>query len=466
MKTENDILKSLGITTSQSSLIDTRKGVKDEGQSNSQQIRKGTGLSAREALEGQLQKGGIVISNTPMKLERVSPHADGKEPSYVEDDKKRKAKADEEYRKDSRKNHSYEGALKNNNGEEFHSDNDKQVEEMVSSAEEIDRQFDGQTRPAKLRSPYSSFGNNPDGEKEYEYKSLRTKGSLSQDELLLKALETEGEEFVAKSKKAPTAKPSKRAPHQEKDPVQAKQERQERNAAKLVKSDLDSLCDLVKGKFKEADIDPEILKNVHENSPGIVEKKNAKVNLKQKMNNKFIKSVGMGGMVFDFGHLTGNPVADNATALLNQFADPIQASNAQYQQNAYDEAIVDYTKKGDAAYNSTTTMFGNVDKGWGSQLNKPMDQQVQEAYDKGLLDEKGGPAVINKFNKSEIKLGGIDIKATSETDAALIEMMKAEQANQRNDTGGFVADASSGGKVNVIAGLPLESQLPPHMLNK
>lgn len=179
-------------------------------------------------------------------------------------------------------------------------------------------------------------------------------------------------------------------------------------------------------------------------------KKNAKLIQQLNAKKSFIKSAGVGGIVFDFGPLTGNPIADNATALLNQHADPVQASNVAYQRDSYNQALMEYTKKGEA-YHGEKTPFGNVEKGWADQLNKPMDQQVKEAFEAGALD-KGGPAIKNQYNETQMSLNGEVIKATSETDAAVIEMMKASGMDLSGLETGTIADATSGGKIKVTAG--------------
>ena len=221
------------------------------------------------------------------------------------------------------------------------------------------------------------------------------------------------------------------------------------------KSELDEVFDLLKAAPKG--VDPA----KHERCVKEVKSKGHDVgsahaictsSMKGTANKSFIKAAGQGGIVFDFGPLTGNPLADNATALLNRHADHIQSENARYQQNAYDAALDSYVKKGDAEYTKHTTPFGNVDKEWSNQLNKPMDQQVAEAFAKGELAEDGGPAVKNQFNKTEISLGGQVIKATSPTDAALIEMMNAEAKLEKSD-GGFIADATgvTASSVGIVA---------------
>lgn len=245
------------------------------------------------------------------------------------------------------------------------------------------------------------------------------------------------------------------------------------------KSELDEIFDLIKGDKIEGGLadnkkpsefpkkqmdmgkkverehtkDPKIAQEIA--SDHLAEDKKYYGKLKQMEAKKsfgFIKSAGQGGIVFDFGPLTGNPVADRATALLNEFADPIQTNNANYQRESYNEAIVEYTKKGEAGFGGTKTMFGNIEKGWADQLNKPMDQQVKEAFDAGQLNDTGFQA-NSKFAGTQANVGGTMVKAMSETDAAVLEMFKAEQEQlSQRDGGGFVADASTGGKIKITAG--------------
>lgn len=182
--------------------------------------------------------------------------------------------------------------------------------------------------------------------------------------------------------------------------------------------------------------------NLHENSDGVAERRKA---------SPFIKSQGPGGIVFDFGFKTGNALADHATALLNQNADPVQSANANYTANSYNKALESYVTKGEQAYMQTATPYGNVDEAWSKQLNTPMDTQVKEAFEKGQFsDDNSTPAVINQFNKTEMNLGGQVIKATSETDAALIEMMRSSLI--QDDGSGMIAEiGGSEGRVAEIS---------------
>jgi hypothetical protein len=178
-----------------------------------------------------------------------------------------------------------------------------------------------------------------------------------------------------------------------------------------------------------------------------------KVGLKKKKN--FIKSQGQGGIIFDFGWRTGNPMADQATELLNRHADSIQINNAKYQQEGHEKALNNFVNKGEKEFMVDHGQpFGEFNKESQDMLNKPMDQQVAEAFAKGQLDNKvSTPAVTNDHNNVQIGVGGEVIKATSETDAALIEMMKAQGIDLSNMTMDGVADCSTAGATRVIAGL-------------
>jgi hypothetical protein len=148
-----------------------------------------------------------------------------------------------------------------------------------------------------------------------------------------------------------------------------------------------------------------------------------------------IKAAGPGGIQFDFGMMTGNPIADNATRMLNQFADSTQASISSMQQQEIGQAFMDYIAKGDRAF----VPQGAIPDAWTKQLSGSTDEAIKAMHERGELDcsEDGsmksvGPAFRNRFNESQITMGGELVKATSETDAALIEMMKHQGMDDGN----------------------------------
>jgi hypothetical protein len=171
--------------------------------------------------------------------------------------------------------------------------------------------------------------------------------------------------------------------------------------------------------------------------------------------NPHIKAIGKGGIVFDFGDMTGNKIADEYTQILRSHSDPVQNSTVQYQNESYNKALVDYVNAGGAKNDQTEqTAVGTVAKGWGDMLNKPMDEQVKEAMASGAFDgntEMG--KVKGEFNAAQINVGGEIVKGQSETDAAVIEMMKAQGV----DLSGMEYVPTT--KISICAGDPLPTDI-------
>lgn len=573
-----DIFKAMGVVVaSDRSLVETTNTEFAQGQKidNSQPVRKGLGMSAYDTLQSQLAKGGISVMGE-VELKRVSPHAKEEDES-AEDRREREAKADKKFKEESAKKYSYEDSLKNTHGENWHDDVHESADE-VSQSYEVDREFEGEKRPAKKRDCWETRGD-AQGEKSYEYDF---KSMSAEDYLFLKAM---GENFEKAEKKLekrfpmPPKKPSMTLKIQPKSPEEAKVQRQLKReqmglpVKKSIENTLDSLIEMLPDNN-----DPSLIANIHENSEGMNEKRVAKgrcwegykpvkgkapysegscakkgmetdydhdgkldqhekdhAEMKKLMSKKakksededdmdkcgmnkaktavgkkisklvgegkpqkqavaialqmertgklgsqggykksFVKASGPGGMIFDFGTSTGNPIADSATALLNANADYIQSQNADYQSNAYQSALMKFVTAGEAAYMGQTTPFGNITEQGASMINKPMDQQVKEAYERGEFGggatsvpgmAKSSPVVANatnlpqdrsipnipNFEKSNTTVGGVQVHAQSPTDAAVIEMMKGYFEGQ-NDSDGFVADVGTTGKVSVIAG--------------
>ena len=451
-----DIFKAMGVTVGNDiKMIDQIESkTLEKGDESTQIVRKGSDISARERLEGQIEKG-FVVSRAPQ-------HAPGHDNSQTD----------------------YAGTLKNTHGENWHTDNDKQVEEFLSAAAQIDREFPAESN-ANTKTPRHPGTYAPTGEQSHtlEFKSL------SQEELFMKAFnevdevvvkgkkkkfdfdkdgkidaheehhaEMEAEKACGVSKKSdlddifdvvkgfnnapPKMGVSKKAPKLPKDPVQIKQEAAQNKDLGVKKGtteeDVAGMSTIAPDPYAT---NPDLIATVHENSPDVTErlrpaplekggpgsgvrghktamsdravsnseerewneekehggkfteyrpsqsgvneqahpakemkrrnpssgasyageslregdadsaknqhretlrqiKRQPAPNLPKSMNS-FIKAMGPGGMVFDFGNRTGNPIADRATDLLNQFSDPIQANNAQYNATSYQKAITD-----------------------------------------------------------------------------------------------------------------------------
>ena len=137
-------------------------------------------------------------------------------------------------------------------------------------------------------------------------------------------------------------------------------------------------------------------------------KENSKMQLSERLPN-FIKASGSGGILFDFGNKTGNPIADNATALLQSCSDPVQEQIAQYQADSYAKSLKDYVSKGDDKF----------------RQENPTSQET-------------APIAPPEFKKAQLAVGGELVEAKSETDAAVIELMK-NMVEAQSDKGGFTA---------------------------
>ncbi len=417
-----DQLTKLGIKIGEGSLIDMQKSEFDANSVDySQVVRKGNGSSPRDVLEEQINKGTIGLPITQVLTVPVDPIS--QERTKLPNEKKK-----EEY-------------LKDTHGESFHSDDDAEVKEEHETTEEI-----------RLSMGIGDLWN---------------EAFLANDP---------SAQYLDKSFKAPPLKPSMVAKKPEKSKEEKKLEHQQKKEAGLLKSK-DSVEEMAKQaatikKEKMGKKKADLMANIHENSKEVVKSeldeafawleksdkfdfdKNGKLDAHEKAHkdekktfdkfnqdvkelkeeekeehktkkacgNKVVKSYGPGGIIFDFGFSTGNAVADQATALLNQNADHTQASIVKDQRSGFEKSLESFVEKGEQAFMQAPNESNLFDPH--NRLGKSMDEQVKEAFAKGEFDDKS--PIVNQYNKTETKVGNQVIKATSETDAALIEMMKGQ----------------------------------------
>lgn len=154
---------------------------------------------------------------------------------------------------------------------------------------------------------------------------------------------------------------------------------------------------------------------------------------------------GEGGLLFNFGNTTGNPIADNATWMLQQHSDPVQLQIAQYQRESMAKALTAFVATGQEP--QAEAPQGGVHSEWNQQFNKSLDQQVVEGIKSGQIPVEGaipgaqpGQNIQGEFNKSQMTVNGETVVGQSETDAAVIEMMKSSM--QSDDSDGPVIDAT------------------------
>lgn len=428
-----DIFKAMGVTIGNDRpLIVTRTATATSGRSitNNQPVRKGMGANASDVLNEQIRKGGAQGFDRPVK--KAVPK-DG---------------------------------LKNTHGEDWHPDLHESAK-ILSETKEVD-----------------PFVGDDDGPK---------KKSMSQEQLFIKSFEKPVKKGGFKNMSVDGALDGliNFAP----DPFDPEMiANVHENSVEVIehkvnKSALDEVFDIVKGcsmtlgpKEKRVPVMRDHAQKAEEKVE-VPKKKLQKIDKLMEVEEKehgmkFVKSYGPGGMVMDFGSRTGNPMADNATELLNQHSDPVQASNARYQAKAYSNAVKSYTEKGDAAYHGTTTPFGHIPKENAEMLDKGMDKNVEEAFGKELkqsqtvqkgvvADATQAPQLpqhrsipnIPNFQKSQTRVGKEIVQAQSPTDAAVIEMMKG--ILNPEDTGGYIAETRG---ISVTAGEPLPAELEQYKI--
>lgn len=179
--------------------------------------------------------------------------------------------------------------------------------------------------------------------------------------------------------------------------------------------------------------------------------------------NRFVRSMGPGGTVFDFGKWTGNPIADRTTMLLQEMGDPVQAAQAHDSERLFRGAVDRFASLGEQGYNN-----------WRNQVPQPQvpqpqtSQQVPQPHEVpsgfhgvGAV-QKSEPASSQPvttavqpmpvdFRNTEINVLGSVVKATSETDAGVVELVKAQGIDFQNDAvsmgGGQRVTVSTNGEV-------------------
>ena len=146
---------------------------------------------------------------------------------------------------------------------------------------------------------------------------------------------------------------------------------------------------------------------------------------------------GPGGVIFDFGPSSGHWYVDRYNALLQGSAENSQLSIAKAQKAEIDQALGKFVELGEQKFQrlagESSSGISNHE-GWNDQLSKSTDQLVVEAFNKGALENghpkaseapAGSTPTNQEFSKSNLQIQGETVAATSETDAALIEMMKS-----------------------------------------
>jgi hypothetical protein len=152
-----------------------------------------------------------------------------------------------------------------------------------------------------------------------------------------------------------------------------------------------------------------------------------------------VKSVGPGGVLFDFGCWTGDPNADRFTTLLHRHADPQQMQIARDQKAEFGKAMNRYVEVGQDRYErEQSNSIDDAAKSWNKQFKGSTDAVISKLHEEGNLTidsqtslTKAPPGAASQdFAKSKTNVGGETVTARSETDAAVIEMMNGMKPSE------------------------------------
>lgn len=151
----------------------------------------------------------------------------------------------------------------------------------------------------------------------------------------------------------------------------------------------------------------------------------------------FVKASGPGGVIFDFGNRSGNAFVDNYNRLMNRYADPQQKQIIRDQEVAHQKALSRFVEVGERQYEVEKGQGNDlsaINQAWNKELSKSTDDHIKKLYEEGKLCvedpgaiEKSGAKDHPQFSQTQISMGGETVKAASETDQAVIEMMKSGQ---------------------------------------
>lgn len=148
-----------------------------------------------------------------------------------------------------------------------------------------------------------------------------------------------------------------------------------------------------------------------------------------------IKAQGKGGVWFDFGGATGNPIADNYNRILGRHTEPIQEQTAVYQNQQTEKAMYEYIEKGEDQYMSEH----------GNDVNVMGANERIDAIDAINTSVQAPQGVQKAVERPEMQLGGDTIKAMSETDAAVLESARHLEMLNKSEPGETIPDMRGGG---------------------
>jgi hypothetical protein len=125
-----------------------------------------------------------------------------------------------------------------------------------------------------------------------------------------------------------------------------------------------------------------------------------------------VRKSGDGGIIMDFGgHSNMHPAFKTFENLMNQYGDPTQTQVANHQADQFEKALDSYVEMGEHDY---------------AQHVQNEDVRVEEEGKVNYEEAK------KSYAHTTTQVGRETVTATSETDAAVIEMFKAEMGDDFN----------------------------------
>lgn len=233
------------------------------------------------------------------------------------------------------------------------------------------------------------------------------------------------------------------------------------NTIEKKKSELDEVFDMVKaaGQEKVGEVMGEFKAGTLHSGTGKEGKKGPKVTSREQAiaigmseaglsKKSFVKAIGPGGIQFEFGDATGNPIADQYTKIMRDNVDPTQMQIAKDQHAEHQHASMNWIKKGEEGF-VQEKRFEETEESRKqfSERHGEFFGKAEESIDKSATLNNSGTHSVQQIPDVELTLNGETLKPMSETDAYVLQMHKSLE----NIGGGeMVMDAGMGGNNGVV----------------
>jgi hypothetical protein len=151
-----------------------------------------------------------------------------------------------------------------------------------------------------------------------------------------------------------------------------------------------------------------LIKSIDEEKKAPIKKSVRRQAPPRKKEGMHVRKSGAGGVIFDFGQDQNmHPAFRTFETLMNRHTDHTQAQIAQAQRGDFEKALDNFVDMGEYEFD---------------QHNRRQDSEMAVAAQRGMEETK------KSYAHTSTKVGNETVVATSETDAAVMEMFKSEMA--------------------------------------